>query len=145
MGCDIHCFVEHKNKETGEWEKVEGKWGTYEGWREDDSSPSYRPVYSGGNYQLFGYLAGVRGEEYDIRSEQRGYPSDAHPDHLKHIDDGDLHSHSYFMLTELLNWNLWWDKEAQEDVKWFYEDVIGQLMLIDEDWDNVRLLFCFDS
>ncbi len=144
MGCKIHCRVEHRNIETGEWELIEGRWGYYK-WSEDDSGKYACNIWDDSNYEMFGYLAQVRNSGYDERSEPRGYPDDCSKEVAADLADGDMHSHSYFTLTELLNWSLWWDKKARLNARWFYKSVIGQLMLLDEDWDNTRLLFCFDN
>ena len=141
MGCDIHCTVEVYNKESNEWEMVTGKWGFYHGGSEEWALD----IYDRRDYRLFGYLASVRDAAYDDMSDPRGYPDDCNPTSAKDVDDIDLHSHTYFTLTELLSWKLWWDKEVQENITWFYMTTIGQLMLLNEDPDNVRLLICFDN
>lgn len=76
-------------------------------------------LYSGRNYNLFAILANVRngrgfagikiGEGYNPISMPKGVPSDASSTYQKEVEDwnGDGHSHSYFTLKELkeYDWN----------------------------------------
>ena len=60
MGCDIHCFVEHKRKDQNRWECFVG------------------PVNPGRNYRVFAKLAGVRVDYYDstVYPNPKGLPKD---------------------------------------------------------------------
>lgn len=80
MGCDIHLYVEKKiNREWVYADKID----------------------VGRDYELFGFLAGVRGEQQHF--EQKGFPDDASPK-VREICEGygvDGHSHSWLTLEEL--------------------------------------------
>lgn len=54
MGCDIHCYVEHRDKGSEHWYGFGGR------------------INPGRNYQMFGLLAGVRGGTALV--EPRGVP-----------------------------------------------------------------------
>lgn len=56
MGCDIHCYIEHRKKDYDRWSLFGGR------------------INPGRNYGLFGLLAGVRGGNAII--PVRGRPSD---------------------------------------------------------------------
>ena len=76
MGCDIHVFLERKNKD-----------GKYELVKELDGTASVR------NYRLFAALAGVRGEG----PEPKGLPADVSEAvrEIRHDWGGDGHSDSW--------------------------------------------------
>lgn len=79
MGCDIHVFLEKRNKDTNQWESM----SLYK--KNSDNTYEPIPVYDGRNYELFGLLAGVRGSShffsggYGYIVEPRGLPSDLSP------------------------------------------------------------------
>lgn len=127
MGCDIHIHVEYKrNKFTGydandkpQYEKV---WtcGDYfkvnpyytEGEDDGEQPLSLVGFCDNRNYSRFAILADVRnygGTEYI--AEPRGLPDDVTAEVKKDSDDWDCdgHSHSYFTLKELLDF--------QKDIK----------------------------
>ncbi len=97
MGCDIHLNVEEKIKE--QWEFIGGDF------------------YSGRNYNLFAILANVRngsgfarcdtGDPLNYIDEPRGLPANVSGDIREESDHWscDGHSHSYFSLVELLNFD----------------------------------------
>lgn len=112
MGCDIHLYVE---------KRVNGAWkaqGDFE--REVEDGESYLvggKGYSDRNYNLFAILADVRngrgfagiktGEGFNPISHPRGLPDDVTAE-VKEISDRwdcDGHSHSYFTLRDLLDYD----------------------------------------
>jgi hypothetical protein len=121
MGCDIHLYVE---------KRIDGKWiaqGTFT--REDvesDGSGGWidggQDIYDGRNYDLFAILADVRngrgfagvktGEGFNPISEPRGIPEDASEQYKEIAQrwDCDGHSHSYFTVRELLDYD--WTQET---------------------------------
>jgi len=114
MGCDIHFFVEVRQKD-GKWKSVD-KWVKEDGYTHVDYNEEY---YGNRNYDLFAILANVRngrgfagiktGEGFNYIDEPRGIPSDVSPEvkECYHEWNGDGHSHSWFTLKELkaFNWN----------------------------------------
>lgn len=97
MGCDIHPFIEVRDKQTGLWVMLE---------RPD----SHR------NYAWFGVIAGVRSYEAPKISEPKGIPDDSSIVCARMLDDNqDLHSHSYLTLAELSEaWRRYMDYVEQE-------------------------------
>lgn len=93
MGCDIHLFLEYK--------AGDGPWTQDKAHKLDEDEPEYKRVEElpgNRNYQLFGALAGVRGEGPD----PEGIPEDA-SDMIKHASElygEDGHSHSYTSLAD---------------------------------------------
>ena len=117
MGCDIHCYAERKNKD-GKWEIVGNVKKEEDGWVSIDYEP-----YHDRNYNLFAILANVRngtafagcktGEGFNPISNPKGVPSDASEEYASIVEqwDGDGHSHSYFTLRELLDYD--WTQTTQ--------------------------------
>lgn len=122
MGCDIHMFVEVKKGNN--WEKV-GKifdYPYYDSAKEskiDEDGYEWNPKkidnpYTGRNYDLFALLADVRnghgfagcdtGNPITPLSMPKGLPKDISIGIKKESDlcDGDGHSHSWFLIEELL-------------------------------------------
>lgn len=104
MGCDIHPCVELKNEE-GRWEAVmpvdeDNRYGK---WREPGEPSTYQWTFDR-DYDAFALMANVRnyGHTSPI-SEPRGLPKDVTPEVAGELEeDGDLHSHSWLMLPEIL-------------------------------------------
>lgn len=118
MGCDIHFYVE---------KKIDGKWVSQDIWSKEDplenEETSFLYVdhahsyYKGRNYNLFSILADVRngfgfagvktGEKFSPIAPPRGVPEDSCIEIKKVVDqwEGDGHSHSYFNLKELLEYD----------------------------------------
>lgn len=105
MGCDIHIYTEVKRKDT---------WNHADYFRRNRyynegnlSEPEFvvSSIYDGRNYRLFAVLANVR--NYDnlnmAISPPKGLPENVCPYIKKKSDywEGDGHSHSYFNLKEL--------------------------------------------
>lgn len=106
MGCDIHVFVERKI--NGVWTHVPESLGPishlYTIHNMDYfNERTWRPER---NYQLFAILANVRnyGKAIVPLSSPRGIPNDVSNYVKKQSDDFDMdgHSHSYFLISELL-------------------------------------------
>ena len=110
MGCDIHCFVEKKNRKTDKWEKISGFKNAWD--EENCESP-----FENRNYREFALLADVRNgcgwgycpsdntESDAIRpiALPKGIPEDVSPEVKKKIDAcaEDGHSHSYLTAKEI--------------------------------------------
>ena len=102
MGCDIHIYTEKKDRE-GNWNCVDffvpnTMFGKYE---DEIKEFEIKEFYHDRDYELFGALAGVRGEIPHI--DQKGFPEDA-SERLKNLNKDygcDGHSHSYLTLGEL--------------------------------------------
>lgn len=119
MGCDIHSFIE--KKVNGVWEVIEGKntWHQYLLDKGEDASGEPLTciegwIYSGRNYSLFSWLADVRngmsawnddpetGHFIAPLDMSRGVPEDASDQIKEYMNDGDIHSASYFTLKEII-------------------------------------------
>ena len=146
MGVDIHTILQVKKQ--NKWETIA------------------KNVYDGRNYELFGILAGVRGQAEPI-VEPRGYPKGflVDDENMTPIDEGGFldsywmgeFGHSWLTLAELnskLENDIYSAGECNEE----YEDYfIGLRYLVSkmivlafdqgyvEDFENVRLVFGFDS
>lgn len=110
MGCDIHFYVEKKVKDKWKsadtFEKKDGDW--YD--QRDE-------FYGDRNYNLFAILADVRnghgfagsktGEGFRPISQPRGLPDDISKETKRQSDSMgcDGHSHSWFTLRELLDYD----------------------------------------
>lgn len=123
MGCDIHLYVEKKI--NGVWTSQD-KWHTYSraGWNYATIEYADR-FYSERNYDLFAILANVRngygfaftktGGGLTPIALPKGVPSDVSLEVLRDIEEwsGDGHSHSYFTLKELLEYD--WTKVTNKE------------------------------
>lgn len=114
MGCDIHIYAE---------KRVDGKWVTADKWEPseyDDGSmcvPFDEQLCPGRNYQLFAILADVRngygfggvdtGDALVPIDALRGLPDDVSTEVKTESDGwgGDGHSHSFFTVQELLEYD----------------------------------------
>lgn len=109
MGCDIHVHVEYKRCVNGvqkwvcgDYFKVNPYWG-------EEDEPRYYLVgfcdYR--DYSRFAVLANVRNYgSTEYIDEPRGLPDDVTAEVLKDADEWGLdgHSHSYFTLKELIDY-----------------------------------------
>jgi len=95
MGCDIHMYVEKKDK-NGIWDLCHGENYSY-------LEPFNGYCYGGRNYTLFGALAEVRRKVPDAL-KPKGFPEDASEDVLKEFKswEGDAHTPSYLTLKDAL-------------------------------------------
>lgn len=91
MGCDIHCYVEYRNPPNPATPDEQSYWGGF---------PRINP---GRDYQLFGYIAGVRGEGPAL-VELRGLPPGAGSYHRQsdywRIVDDTLADHDGFVTRK---------------------------------------------
>ena len=106
MGCDIHMYVEKKR--NGKWMNAQSVLKLYE-----DSPPDVPhsdSFYSDRNYEVFGFIAGVRREDLQY-FEAKGFPKDACAEVKALYEDWgcDAHTPSYLTLGEL--------QEAQTNCK----------------------------
>ena len=159
MGCDIHFFTERwtsDNKYEGPKDlselrdsKIEEilentepnyRWVSADSWSKDDSWHADE-MYNGRSYYLFAILADVRNGSGEVEpiDYPRGVPDDASSGY-KYVVDGDGHSHSYFTLDELMNFD-WLKYEMLGE----FMETIEQMKSIDPDPKNVRCCFFFDN
>jgi hypothetical protein len=113
MGCDIHFYVEKKSK---------GKWVSADTFvAEKDGEHTYYSqkdeFYDGRNYNLFAILADVRngrgfagcktGDGFNPISQPKGLPDDVSKETQRAAEGmgADGHSHSWFTLRELLDYD----------------------------------------
>ena len=158
MGCDIHPYIERKNKETGKWESL----SLY--YKKEDGTYEECYVYGGRCYQLFGLLAGVRSWPSDPFVSTRGVPNDLSEEVQKHWDSGkreegegffggtDWHSATWYdyceleAYSEMLNKHDKLDKinnkrivELEKEIARLKSRLNGEDLGDDElfyDWDN---------
>lgn len=171
MGCDIHFRVEFFAQEEtvipdgrgsvevdtlGEWnwrpaERLTPNpyFGAYSG--EPALTVAYEDrFYTGRNYSLFYKLSGVRdGENIEPMSDGNGLPDDMSPEAFAELDpaDLDLHSHTHYTLTELLEVD--WDAFDTEHHAAF-AGTVAQMHVVaiekcggNTDW--VRAVFAYDN
>lgn len=149
MGCDIHAFAEVREKKK--WIKLDDRFeNDYPKSMKCEWCEKVSEVTSDRNYDLFGLLAGVRGDiDIEEISPPKGIPEDASHGYLHKVEywDGDCHSHSYFTLKEL--------KESLSGNERLLQEPIDRLEkakkeIIDE-WDlklgdeDIRMVFFFDN
>ena len=162
MGCDIHFFTERwtsDNKYEGPKDlselrdsKIEEilentepnyRWVSADSWSKDDSWHADE-MYNGRSYYLFAILADVRNGSGEVEpiDYPRGVPDDASSGYKYVVDrwDGDGHSHSYFTLDELMNFD-WLKYEMLGE----FMETIEQMKSIYHDTKNVRCCFFFDN
>ena len=162
MGCDIHFFTERwtsdykyegpkdlselrdsKLEEILENAEPNYRWVSADSWSKDDDWYADE-LYNGRSYYLFAILADVRNGSGVIEpiDYPRGIPDDASSGYKHVVDrwDGDGHSHSYFTLDELINFN--WSKY---EMLGEFMETIETMKTIDPDPKNVRCCFFFDN
>ena len=100
MGCDLHLYCEIQ-RDDGTWEHAQGV-------KKDDDSqvpdvPYPDRIYSGRNYELFGWLAGVRCPE-NQEFEEKGFPDDASPEVARIFASwgNDAHTPSWIYVDDIL-------------------------------------------
>lgn len=119
-------------------------------WQNYYSNKNYAN-YSGRNYYLFTFLAGVRGNEEPL-IEPRGIPDDCSK-LIKRVCEkwgSDGHSHTYYYLSELMecDWKDWFQDDTDTNkyghpLAEFFEEYLPRLYGLDPDktrfvmfWDN---------
>ena len=163
MGCDIHFFTERwtsdnkcegpkglsEDRDSKLQEILENcepnyRWVSADSWSKDDSWHADE-MYNNRSYYLFAILADVRNGSGEVEpiDYPRGVPDDASSGYKYVVDrwDGDGHSHSYFTLDELINFD-WSKYEMLDD---FFMETIEQMKSIDPDPKKVRCCFFFDN
>jgi len=146
MGCDIHCFVEKRDKNTNKWELFNEN--IFTGWRDEKGSEPF----GNRNYDAFATLADVR-NRHKIRpiASYRGVLDDISEEVAKELDvwNGDAHSENWLYLRELLDF----DNYISEDSLRTYREVIGskefftnleELKTVGNP-EDVRIVFWFDN
>lgn len=115
MGCDIHLYVEKRH--GSQWERAEQMIVNDLGHLSGEPVMRFGRWYDGRNYDLFAILADVRnghgfagvdtGDRLVPIASPRGIPADCSPSVKKSYDewDSDGHSHSWFTLRELLDYD----------------------------------------
>lgn len=109
MGCDIHVRVEHFDSRNKVW--IDGDLYEKNRYYEEGSCEGeyiVHEIYRGRNYRLFSLLADVRNNGLiEPISKPKGVPDDCCDSVKKDIEQWgvDGHSHSYFTLRELIDWN----------------------------------------
>lgn len=137
MGCDIHLYIERKNK-NGHWEEFK---------IDERLLPNDR------NYQLFTFLADVRNfYDFNIQPQfaNRGIPQDSSiPKDSEDWYMGD-HSFTYASLNEILKapWKKYQLKECYFII--FFEYVLPRLcdwpgIISKEGEKNIRIIMGFDN
>lgn len=108
MGCDIHLYVEYKKTVNGIPDWYSGDYLMVNPYYGEEDEPKYNivPLYDDRNYDLFAILADVRNYcNNKYISLPKGLPDDitkeTSEENLYWGNDG--HSHSYFTLKELLD------------------------------------------
>jgi hypothetical protein len=155
MGCDIHAVVEVKTKWG--WEFV------HRTYFDDSGNPDnyYFPKFR--NYELFGFLAGVREKSplFGPISKPRGFPEDCSQEVKAFtLENSTLlgdHSYSYVTLAEMMSpyANIAMRKviggqDTYGVYTWFHDNVLIHLTELVEFTENkryneVRVVFGFDS
>lgn len=107
MGCDIHFYIEKKVK--NKWVCTDKIIPNIDYDEDDPHDLDYElcSKYIGRSYSLFGILADVRNYDFNYISLPKGLPNDVSKE-IKEWSDrwgNDGHSHSWFTLKELLDFN----------------------------------------
>ncbi len=145
MGCDIHMYAEVRK--NGVWEKVgdvfeNPYYDPERPTRTDSNGYTWNAKYidkpyDDRNYRLFAILANVRNDDdWQPISMPRGIPKDISQEIKTRVDDwnGDGHSHSFFTLKELLEFD--WDKVVGKTTRMVHEDTYKKFMETGEKPDS---------
>ncbi len=115
MGCDVRFYVERNVNDT--WEPVKGPNPYYGRYADEPEETLADWAYDNQNYNLFAILANVRngrgfagrdtGNGFIPIAMPKGLPDDVSPEINKKSEQYgcDGHSHSYFTLQELLDYD----------------------------------------
>ena len=111
MGCDIHVFCEHYNKESKRWENL----SLYK--KDTDGTFKSVDVYDGRDYELFGILAGVRSCSNPF-VYPRGLPDDLSCEVLNKYGDREyFHTPTWYDYCELYAYENMM-KDSYKKTKW---------------------------
>lgn len=126
MKTDINIYIEHK--ENGKWVWV-----------------NEAEIYLESN-SMFGILAGILDSPYADRNEPIGLPKDCDPKLMNYLlQSKEFNSYTYLTLTDLLKWDIWWNEKYQKMVANFYCSVVGYMLRLDDNPDNVRVIIAFNN
>lgn len=147
MGCDIHSYVEYRDKTTGLWKMVR----IYVPYRWEPERLDLVEPFNGRNYELFAILAGVRGLAQPI-AEPRGIPRDVSNGVLRkwEKDKEWNHTPSWLTLAELCvasKDKKTYNKDERSYLKGFINGIdfmLGASCHWVDDID-VRVVFWFDN
>lgn len=166
MGADIHMYLERwtnvenkncptlKSKSKIRDEKISEifneeivnvyKWESFDDWFFDDSDETWVcfHFYEDRNYRLFAFLADVRnGGCIEPLDDPRGIPQDASDAYLWACSswEGDAHSHSWFLVSELLQV----DKKVWKELS--AENFIEKIHSLGGEDEEIRICFFFDN
>lgn len=135
MGCDIHYFVE---------KKTDGKWKVVE-----DAVEIYR------YYDFFALLAGVRNKIgiepicNNIHVRSISFPEDLDEltkKYFEYYDDDDtyfLHTLGCLTLKEIKKYKV--NSKMDDDLKDYFQEFKNKLSALDDNPENVRIIFGFDN
>ncbi len=166
MGADIHMYLERwtnvtnkncprlKSKSEIRDETISSildednvstsvyRWESDDIWTFDGEHWEYDSIYWYRNYRLFAFLADVRnGGDIEPLDYPRGIPQDASEAYLWACDGWgwDAHSHSWFLVSELLQV----DKKVWKELG--AENFIEKIESLSGEVDNLRICFFFDN
>lgn len=151
MGCDIHTFVEKRNKETNQWEFVKDDVFSLDDYdKEYFKKEKSSEIFGWRSYRMFSILNNVR-NNYGIipmYDTDRGFPDDISKEVKMEYDSYSNHSESYLTAKELTDFD--YDKKATENES--YRDCLGDFFFkhLEElkslgDPDEIRVVFWFDN
>ena len=106
--------------------------------------------YDSRNYEVFGVLAGVRGEENGVIDYPRYLPEDVSEEIKNEHERWDLDAHSttYYTLDELLDSKyrkMSVVELAELRLKYFFIDVLDSCLKLTDNPSDFRLVFWFDN
>ena len=136
MICDIHTFIEYRQKQDTEWKDGNLYTKGIEGFEKTFMKSEYR------NYNLFTALANVRGTGGIC--DPRGLPNDVSREAFLAVGswEGDAHSTSYFTLAELIKHSHEFPiiVELMNELD-YYATVLNHSITP----ENIRIIFWFDN
>lgn len=144
MGCDIHLYVEVRDRETYKWEPIAVQ-NPYQEYVDLKTGEKHHPdiyPYHGRDYELFGILAGVRCDIYDRMTDfNRGLPVDASDYVRKEWGHGKdyFHSATWYTLSELRAYGA--NKKNFHSVNYKNLDFADELDEIKKDDKSMRRRF----
>lgn len=121
MGCDIHTFIEKRNKGTWEYIKDGVIPITSSFSVEYDKKIVTNEPFDWRSYGMFGFLADVRNySECPVICSPKGFPEDASKEVLEeyNIRYGDAHSASWLTVKELADYDyhqVFWDRRIMKN------------------------------
>lgn len=151
MGCDIHTYVEKRNKETNQWELVKDDVFSLDNYeKEYFKKEKSSEIFHWRSYRMFAILNDVR--NYDeitpMYDTDRGFPDDVSKDVMGEYDSYYHHSESYLTAQELIDFD-YNEKAIEYDT---YRDCLGDFFFIHLEElkslgspDDLRVVFWFDN